>query len=116
VLVAYNVWLDTDDPAQARQVAAEVRGPGIRALGMAVDGRTQVSMNLVEPLVIGPAEAYDRVAERAAARGLRTAGAELVGLLPARALARTPKGRWAELDLSAERTIEWRIGNRRAMP
>jgi hypothetical protein len=32
--------------------------------------------------------------------------AELVGLVPARALTNIPRNRWSELDLSAEKTIE----------
>ena len=53
-LVAYNVWLAEPDLAVARRVAAEVRGDGIRALGLAVGDRVQVSMNLVEPERVGP--------------------------------------------------------------
>ncbi|HET7721696.1 MAG TPA: hypothetical protein VFK43_17130, partial [Acidimicrobiales bacterium] len=50
VLVAYNVWLAEGVPvATARQVAREIRGPGLRALGLDVGGRAQVSMNLVDP-------------------------------------------------------------------
>ena len=74
-LVAYNVWLAEPDIAVARRVAAEVRGEGIRALGLAVGDRVQVSMNLVEPERVGPDVAFDRVAERVAVDG-----AELVGL------------------------------------
>jgi hypothetical protein len=61
-------------------------------------------MNLVAPEEVGPAAAFDAVAERAA-----VAGAELVGLLPAEVLAAVPPHRWAELDLSGDRTIEARL-------
>jgi len=102
ILVAYNVWLaDGVDVATARRVAAELRGPRLRALGLDVGGRAQVSMNLLDPLVIGPAEAYDEVARRAA-----VAGAELVGLIPAAVLGRVPEARWKELDLRPSKTIE----------
>lgn len=102
VLVAYNVWLaDSVDVATARRVAAEVRGPAVRALGLDVGGRAQVSMNLVDPQLFGPAEAYDAVAARVA-----VAGAELVGLLPAEVLEAVPAARWVELDLAPSRTIE----------
>ncbi len=54
VLVAFNVWLaDGADLALAREVARAVRGPAVRALGLDVGGRAQVSMNLVDPLVVG---------------------------------------------------------------
>jgi hypothetical protein len=38
--------------------------------------------------------------------------AELVGLVPARVLAEIPRTRWAELDLSNEKTIEWKLAQR----
>ena len=105
VLVAYNVWLaDGADVALAREVARAVRGPSVRALGLDVGGRAQVSMNLVGPTVVGPADAYDSVAALAA-----VAGAELVGLLPAAVLDRVPVGRWRELDLDRSRTVESRL-------
>ena len=43
VLVAYNVWLAGGDVALARRVASAVRGPAVRALGLAVGDRAQVS-------------------------------------------------------------------------
>jgi len=106
-LVAYNVWLATPDLALARRVATEVRGDGIRALGLAVGDRVQVSMNLVEPDRVGPAVAFDRVAERAA-----VAGAELVGLLPRSVLGAVAPDRWTDLDLGPDRTVEARLAAR----
>ena len=104
-LVAYNLWLAEPDLDRARAVAAAVRGDGIRALGLAVGDRVQVSMNLVEPFRVGPAEAYDRVAAR-----VELAGAELVGLLPRRVLEAVAPERWATLDLAEDRTVEARLG------
>lgn len=109
VLVAYNVWLSAVDVAAARRIAATVRGPGIRALGLLVGERLQVSMNLVDPASVGPADAYDRVAAAATEMGISVEGAELVGLLPQAALRAVPEQRWDELDLSAARTIEARL-------
>lgn len=108
VLVAYNVWLAEPDLDLARRIAREVRSRTVRALGLAVGRRVQVSMNLVEPAVTGPAAAADAVAARA-----DVAGCELVGLVPEGVLAAVPERRWAELDLSADRTIEERL--RRAL-
>jgi hypothetical protein len=104
--VAYNVWLAEPDVARARRVAAAVRSPAIRALGLAVGRRVQVSLNLVDPSTVGPAEAYDAVAAL-----VPVAGAELVGLLPELVLRRVPAGRWAELDLGGDRTIEARLAS-----
>lgn len=101
VLVAYNVWLADGVPvAVARQVAREIRGPGLRALGLDVGGRAQVSMNLVEPGKVTPADAFDAVAARAPVDR-----AELVGLVPAAVLDAVPRARWEELALSPAKTI-----------
>ena len=104
VLVAWNVYLAEPDLALARKVAAAVRGPHLRALGLAVGDEVQVSMNLVAPDVVGPAEAWDLVAAHAP-----TDRAELVGLVPQSVLDRTPRPRWPRLDLAADRTIEARL-------
>ena len=105
VLVAYNVWLVEPDVARARQVAGRLRQRHVRALGLAVGRRVQVSMNLLEPASFGPAQAYDAVTELVAA-----GGAELVGLVPRAVLEAVPATRWEELDLGPERTIEARLG------
>lgn len=111
VLVAYNLWLADPDLDLARAVAREIRQPGLRTLGLAVGDRVQVSMNLVAPDELGPARAYDLVAERA-----EVAGAELVGLVPRRVLDEVPRHRWAELDLDEDRTIEARWEKVRRTP
>jgi glutamate formiminotransferase len=105
VLVAYNVVLaDGAGADTAKAIASELRGPALRVLGLDLDGAGQVSFNLVTPLVVGPAEAYDLVAARA-----RIASAELVGLLPSGVLRQIPEQRWRELGLSEDRTIETRL-------
>jgi glutamate formiminotransferase len=106
-LVAWNVWTAEPVLARAKEAAAAVRGPHLRALGLAVGERVQVSMNLIAPDVVGPAEAWDAVAAR-----VPLAGAELVGLVPASVLGRTDPERWSQLDLSEERTIEARLAQR----
>jgi len=112
VLVAYNLWVADTDLDTVRRIANAARGDGIRALGLGVGARWQVSMNLIDPATIGPAEAHDRVAFLAAAHGARVEGAELVGLLPQSVLEGVPAHRWAELDLSADCTIEARLAAR----
>ncbi|MGH9189726.1 MAG: glutamate formimidoyltransferase [Acidimicrobiales bacterium] len=105
VLVAYNLWLVKGTPVEeARRVAAAIRGPEVRALGLRVGEWSQVSMNLVEPAALGPAQAYDLVAALAPVER-----AELVGLVPASVLTATPAHRREELDLDAGRTIEARM-------
>jgi hypothetical protein len=97
------------DLTRARAVAAEVRSPEVRALGLTVGERVQVSLNLVDPLRVGPAEAWDRVASL-----VPPAGAELVGLVPQAVLDRTDPARWPQLDLAPDRTIEARLAVREA--
>ena len=104
-LIAFNVWLRGSDIDEARRLAASVRGEHVRALGLAVGDHVQVSMNLLSPFDLGPAEVYDAVA----AAGVTIARAELVGLVPRSVLGATPRRRWAQLDLDEERTIEARI-------
>ena len=109
-LVAFNLWLGTDDVALARAVAVAVRRPGLRTLGLATGDHTQVSCNLVDPARLGPGQAYDAVAAEAGRRGVDVLRAELVGLAPRAVVAAVAEGRWAELDLSPQRTIEARLG------
>jgi glutamate formiminotransferase len=108
--VAFNVWLADGDIDAARRLAAAVRGEHVQALGLAVGTNVQVSMNLIAPAEVGPAQAYDVVASSGAA----IERSELVGLLPRAVLEAIPRNRWAQLDLSEERTIEGRLAARRA--
>ena len=103
-LVAYNLWLEEPDLPLARRIAAALRGPALRTLGIQVGTAVQVSCNLIEPTAVGPDAVFDAVAARAP-----VARAELVGLLPFSVLDAIPAHRWAALDLDATRTIESRL-------
>ena len=103
LLVAYNLWLADDDLATARRIARGLRSPAVRALGLAMGDRVQVSMNLIDPTRVGPAQVWDAVADEA-----RIERAELVGLVPAAVLRATPPPRWRQLALSPDVTIEAR--------
>jgi glutamate formiminotransferase / 5-formyltetrahydrofolate cyclo-ligase len=107
VLVAYNVWVSSAEVA--RRVAPLVRGPEVRALGLAVGARAQVSCNLVDPDRYGPGLLYDAVAALVREAGGTVSGGELVGLIPESVLATVPSGRRAELGLSEEATVESRL-------
>lgn len=104
VLIAYNIFVSGVTIDEARTTAKLLRSDSVRALALDLDGAIQVSMNLIAPTVSGPADVYDMVATHATID--RT---ELVGLLPADALARIPASRWDQLDVSIEKTIEFRI-------
>jgi glutamate formiminotransferase / 5-formyltetrahydrofolate cyclo-ligase len=104
LMVAYNLWLVDPDLGLAQRLARQLRSPEVRALGLRVGDAVQVSMNLVEPLAVGPSQVFDAVAAQAPVER-----AELVGLAPRSTLDPIPRHRWAELDLDDERTIEARI-------
>ena len=128
VLVAYNVWITADEGSGsrgspgadaalvARAMAADLRGPAVRTLGLATASGAQVSFNVVDPASVSLADLYDAVARGAESMGCAVARAELVGLVPAAALAGVPTHRWPELDLSPERTIESRMEVRWGLP
>ena len=103
-LVAYNLWLAESGLDDARRVAAAVRGPYLRTLGLATATAVQVSCNLIAPWKVGPGDAFDAVASRACVDR-----AELVGLVPLAVLDAEPKHRWEELGLSRSATIEARL-------
>lgn len=113
VLVAYNLWLDTAELAVARTVAGAVRGGAVRSLGLAAAGVTQVSCNLLDPLDVGPADIYERVATAAAPYGATVTRAELVGLVPRAVVVSVPVDQRRRLDLDDERTIEARVAGAR---
>jgi len=94
VLVAYNVDLAGADLELARRIAGAVRErdgglPAVRAMGVALEGRglVQVSMNLLDFRVTPPAVAFAAVAGLAGRAGARVVRSEVVGLVPAAALA-----------------------------
>jgi len=87
VLIAFNVVLAGADLALARRIASAVRErggglPAVRAMGVPLEDRVQVSMNLLDWRVTSPAEAYAAVAALAERHGARVEASEVVGLAP----------------------------------
>jgi glutamate formiminotransferase len=100
-LVAFNLWLApvaTLDEARAAAATVRARLPGVRALGLQLGDRLQVSMNLERPDLVSLAEVTAAV--RAS---VPVVGAELVGLAPRAALEGFPRD--VPLD-GAERVLE----------
>ena len=99
VLVAYNVWLDTDDLTAARAIARAVREsagglPALQAMGGQLERRgiAQVAMNLLDYRLTPLPRAFDAVRAEAAKRGVGVRRGELVGLAPRAAFAgRSPE-------------------------
>ncbi len=96
-LAAFNVELDSGDLEVARAVAAGLREsggglPGVRAIGLLLSsGRGQVSTNVHDPLAVPLAAVVELVRELAAPLGARPLEAELVGMVPAAAVAGYPE-------------------------
>lgn len=91
LLVAYNVFLDTDDVEVASAVARTIREssgglPRVQALGFLVRGRAQVSANLLDVDVTPPSAVWSAVREEAGRVGTRAVRGEIVGLAPERCL------------------------------
>jgi len=90
-LVAFNVYLDTQEIAVAQEIAKEIRTssgglPGVQASGFIVDGLAQVSMNLLDIDITSPAVVFNAIKARAEKRGVGVQYSEIVGLVPERAL------------------------------
>jgi glutamate formiminotransferase len=93
-LIAFNVNLASADVGVAREIARAVRErdggfPGVRALGLDLPraGFAQVSMNVEDWEAAALHEIVAAIEREAAARGVEIAGSELVGLMPAGAVA-----------------------------
>jgi glutamate formiminotransferase len=115
-LIAFNVELQTDDVAVAREIAAVVREkgggfPGVRALGLALPSRgiVQVSMNIEDPERVELHEVVARVRKEAFARGVEAGRSELVGLMPASVAARASRESLGLPDLDESRLLEVRL-------
>lgn len=90
-LIAYNIYLDTPDVGIAREIARKIRTssgglPAVQAAGFEVEGRAQVSMNLLDLDVTPPATVFAAVEAEARQRGVAVARSEVVGLIPERGI------------------------------
>jgi glutamate formiminotransferase/formiminotetrahydrofolate cyclodeaminase len=113
-LIAYNVYLNTDDVEAARKIARAIRHSGgglrfVKALGLLVDGRAQVSMNLTDYTRTPVQRVQELIRVEAARHGYQITHAELIGLIPEQAL--VDAARWyLQLDLfEDDQILEWRI-------
>jgi glutamate formiminotransferase / 5-formyltetrahydrofolate cyclo-ligase len=94
-LAAFNLELEGASLAATREIATELREaggglPGVRAIGLEFGDRTQVSTNVHDPVAMPLAKVVERTAELAEQHGGTVVAAEIVGLIPAAALAGFP--------------------------
>lgn len=90
-LIAYNVYLNTDDVSIAEKIARAIRHSSgglryVKALGMQVDGMAQVSMNLTNYQKTPLARVVEMIRREASRYGVSIHHSELVGLIPQQAL------------------------------
>jgi glutamate formiminotransferase len=93
LLIAYNIYLDTADVTTARAIAREIRAssgglPGVKALGLCVNKKAQISINITDFRRTGVGAVYTSVKKLAAAHGAHPVSGELIGLLPEAAFER----------------------------
>ena len=90
-LIAFNVYLTTNDVRIAQAIAKAVRHSNgglryVKALGLLVKGRAQVSMNLTDYRKTPIARVVEMIRAEAARHGVSIAESEIVGLVPQEAL------------------------------
>jgi glutamate formiminotransferase len=114
-LIAFNVDLEGELEA-AREIAAAVRErdggfPGVRALGLELPraGRVQVSMNVEDWEAAALHELVGAIEREAAARGATVLRSELVGLMPAGAVAAAAGSALRIEGFDASRVLELRL-------
>ncbi len=115
-LIAFNINLQSDDLALAKDIARQIREssggfPAVKALGLALPtrGLVQVSMNLTDFDRTSLFAVFDAVSRLAAERGVGVVESELIGLLPRRALEQSAAQFLKLPDFSADRIIESRL-------
>lgn len=114
LLIAFNIDLASGTLDDAHAIAAAVRESGggmrgVQALGLLLpaSGRIQVSLNVIDITAAPLVEVVDRVRELAAGRGAEVGQSELVGLLPASAVA--PAALLGLAELPDDRVLERRL-------
>lgn len=113
-LVAYNVYLTTNDVEIARHIAKAVRYSSgglryVKALGMLVNGQAQVSMNLTDFAQTPIHRVVEMIRREAERYGVRIQRSELIGLVPQQALFDTAQW-YLQLDgFTAEQVLEVRL-------
>ncbi len=115
-LIAFNVYLTTDNVEIAKKIAKALRHSSgglryVKALGLLVEGRAQVSMNLTNFDKTPIYRAVEMIRREAMRYGVAIAFSELVGLTPEEAL--IDSARWyLQLDMfQPDQLLERRLQN-----
>ena len=86
-LVAYNIYFDSAPVSTVRAIAREIRAasgglPGVKAMGVVVHGRAQLSMNITDFHLTPISAIFRRVSELAGRHKAAIAEGEVIGLIP----------------------------------
>lgn len=83
-LVAYNVYLDSNDVAISRAIARELRAAfkGVKAMGLLAHGRAQLSMNITDFEATPLSQVYNSVSRLALKHKTAPVEGEVIGLIP----------------------------------
>lgn len=113
-LVAFNVYLATDDVHLARRIARQVRESSggfqhVKALGMRVGGMAQVSMNFTNLRVTPLPPVIEAIRSAAAENGVAIHHSELIGLMPQHVLIDIAEYYLQLSDFGLERVLEHRL-------
>jgi glutamate formiminotransferase len=116
-LVAYNIYLATDDVEIAKTIAKQVREssgglPAVQAKGMLVGGQAQVSMNLLDTGVTPLHIVFDEVARQAEQLGIGVDRSELIGLMPEDVILQAAAHYLKLPDFHGSRTVQGAIRQR----
>jgi glutamate formiminotransferase / 5-formyltetrahydrofolate cyclo-ligase len=114
-LIAYNLYLDRPELATARAIAKELRASnggltGVKAMGVLVQGRAQISLNITDFRQTPVGHAFAAVSRLAGRHGTKVVDGELIGLLPEEAYERDSE--WVRLIngfTPEERILERRL-------
>lgn len=117
-LIAFNVYLTTNEVDIARKIAKAIRYsdgglPYVKALGLLVKGKAQVSMNLTDFTQTSLYTVMEMIRGEALKYGVAVESSELVGLIPNRALLDTAEGYLQLSNMVPDRVLEHRLQQRK---
>jgi glutamate formiminotransferase len=98
-LVAYNLYLDSNDVAVVRAIAREIRASGslkgVKAIGVLANGRAQLSLNILDVEATPVSHVFRAVSHLASQHKVSLLEGELIGLVPESACER--ESEWMRL-------------------
>jgi glutamate formiminotransferase len=115
-LIAFNVYLGTDDVDVAKAIARTVRHSSgglryVKALGLLVKSKAQVSMNLTDYRKTPVHRVVEMIRREAERYGVAVIESELVGLIPNEALVEAAKFYLQLGGLSSDQILENRLAD-----